>query len=46
MPFAAPKPTHYACTNCGYVFSTEQDLPERCPQCEHPKEAYVLVEED
>ncbi|MGH2425952.1 MAG: DUF7130 family rubredoxin-like protein [bacterium] len=46
MPFAASTPTHYKCTNCGHILPRDRELPERCPNCGQPKEAYVLVEED
>jgi len=46
MPLTEPKPTHYACTNCGHILPRDHELPERCPNCGQPKEAYVLVEED
>jgi len=45
--FPAPLATRYECTNCGHVMPKEADaLPQTCPVCGSPKEAFVLVEED
>ena len=44
--FPAPRPTRYECTNCGHILPKEAALPDTCPVCGSPKEAFVLVEED
>ena len=44
--FPTPRPTRYECTNCGHVLPKEAALPDTCPVCGSPKEAFVLVEED
>ncbi len=45
-PFPTPKPTRYQCTNCGHIVPKDRPLPETCPVCGSPKEAFVLIEED
>jgi len=36
----------WRCTRCGHLFVPGEELTERCPDCEAPKEEFVLVEED
>jgi rubrerythrin len=36
----------WRCTECGYVQERAQQLPDDCPNCGAPKEAFVLVDED
>lgn len=45
-PFPCPTPAHYKCTNCGHIIPKEDALPQACPSCGAPKEAFFLVEED
>jgi rubrerythrin len=44
--FPPPKATRYECTNCGHILPKDVALPEKCPVCACPKEAFVLIEED
>jgi len=36
----------WRCMECGYVQDKEEQLPEECPNCGSPKEAFLLIEED
>lgn len=53
-PFPHATATRYKCTNCGGDILPKEGaapeaaspLPERCPSCGAPKEAFLLVEED
>ncbi|MGH2400009.1 MAG: DUF7130 family rubredoxin-like protein [bacterium] len=45
-PFPTTRPTRHQCTNCGHVIPKDRSLPDSCPVCGSPKEAFILVEED
>lgn len=36
----------WRCTDCGYLLTRAEQLPEKCPDCGAPKEHFVLVTED
>lgn len=36
----------WRCTDCGYLLTRAEQLPEECPDCGAPKENFVLVTED
>ena len=36
----------WRCTDCGHVQARRDELPDGCPNCGAPREAFVLVEED
>ncbi len=36
----------WRCTDCGYLLTRAEQLPEQCPDCAAPKEHFVLVTED
>jgi len=36
----------WRCTDCGYLLTRAEQLPETCPDCGAPKEHFVLVTED
>ncbi|HUP27210.1 MAG TPA: CBS domain-containing protein [Chloroflexia bacterium] len=36
----------WRCTDCGYLLTRAEQLPEVCPDCGAPKEHFVLVTED
>lgn len=36
----------WRCTDCGYLLTRAEQLPDRCPDCGAPKEHFVLVTED
>ena len=36
----------WRCTDCGYLLTRAEQLPEQCPDCGAPKEHFVLVTED
>jgi rubredoxin len=36
----------WRCTDCGYLLTRAEQLPEECPDCGAPKEHFVLVTED
>lgn len=36
----------WRCTDCGYVLTRAEQLPDECPDCGAPKEHFVLVTED
>jgi CBS domain-containing protein len=36
----------WRCTDCGYLLTRAEQLPEQCPDCGAPKENFVLVTED
>jgi CBS domain-containing protein len=36
----------WRCTDCGYLLTRTEQLPEECPDCGAPKENFVLVTED
>lgn len=33
----------FICSNCGYI-STDENAPETCPVCDHPKEYFIKVD--
>lgn len=49
-PYPQSRPSRYKCTNCGHIIPKDAaalpTLPDRCPSCGAPKEAFFLVEED
>lgn len=36
----------WRCTDCGYLLTRAEQLPDNCPDCNAPKEHFVLVTED
>lgn len=36
----------WRCTDCGYLLTRTEQLPDQCPDCGAPKEHFVLVTED
>jgi CBS domain-containing protein/rubredoxin len=36
----------WRCTDCGYLLTRAEQLPDLCPDCGAPKEHFVLVTED
>lgn len=36
----------WRCTDCGYLLTRAEQLPDKCPDCGAPKEHFVLVTED
>ena len=36
----------WRCTDCGYLLTRAEQLPNECPDCAAPKEHFVLVTED
>jgi CBS domain-containing protein/rubredoxin len=36
----------WRCTDCGYLLTRAEQLPDMCPDCGAPKEHFVLVTED
>lgn len=36
----------WRCTDCGYLLTRAEQLPDECPDCGAPKEHFVLVIED
>jgi CBS domain-containing protein/rubredoxin len=36
----------WRCTDCGYLLTRAEQLPDECPDCAAPKEHFVLVTED
>lgn len=36
----------WRCTDCGYLLTRAEQLPDQCPDCGAPKENFVLVTED
>ncbi|HET9494458.1 MAG TPA: CBS domain-containing protein [Chloroflexia bacterium] len=36
----------WRCTDCGYLLTRAEQLPDQCPDCGAPKEHFVLVTED
>jgi rubredoxin len=36
----------WRCTDCGYLLTRAEQLPDHCPDCGAPKEHFVLVTED
>jgi CBS domain-containing protein/rubredoxin len=36
----------WRCTDCGYLLTRAEQLPDTCPDCGAPKEHFVLVTED
>jgi rubrerythrin len=36
----------WRCTDCGYLLTRADQLPDQCPDCGAPKEHFVLVTED
>ena len=36
----------WRCTECGYLQSRIETLPDECPNCGAEKESFVLVDED
>lgn len=36
----------WRCTDCGYLLTRAEQLPDECPDCGAPKENFVLVTED
>jgi CBS domain-containing protein/rubredoxin len=36
----------WRCTDCGYLLTRAEQLPDECPDCGAPKEDFVLVTED
>ncbi|MDQ6695780.1 MAG: CBS domain-containing protein [Chloroflexota bacterium] len=36
----------WRCTDCGYLLTRAEQLPDECPDCGAPKEHFVLVTED
>lgn len=36
----------WRCTDCGYLLTRAENLPDLCPDCGAPKEHFVLVTED
>lgn len=36
----------WRCTDCGYLLTRTEQLPDECPDCGAPKENFVLVTED
>ena len=36
----------WRCTDCGYLLTRAEQLPNQCPDCGAPKEHFVLVTED
>jgi|GEM_PF-657642 len=36
----------WRCTDCGYMLTRAEQLPDECPDCGAPKEHFVLVTED
>lgn len=36
----------WRCTDCGYLLTRAENLPDECPDCGAPKENFVLVTED
>jgi CBS domain-containing protein/rubredoxin len=36
----------WRCTDCGYLMTRAEQLPDSCPDCNAPKEHFVLVTED
>ncbi len=36
----------WRCTDCGYLLTRAEQLPDSCPDCGAPKEHFVLVTED
>ena len=36
----------WRCTDCGYLLTRAEQLPDSCPDCAAPKEHFVLVTED
>lgn len=36
----------WRCTECGYLQTRVEQLPDHCPNCGAAKEAFVLVDED
>jgi rubrerythrin len=36
----------WRCTECGYLQTRVEQLPDQCPNCGAVKEAFVLVDED
>jgi CBS domain-containing protein/rubredoxin len=36
----------WRCTDCGYLLTRAEQLPDACPDCGAPKEHFVLVTED
>jgi CBS domain-containing protein/rubredoxin len=36
----------WRCTDCGYLLTRAEQLPNECPDCGAPKEHFVLVTED
>ena len=43
--FKKDKPVMWKCRNCGYVFEGNE-VPEKCPVCEHPKSYFELWTEN
>jgi len=41
LVFKRPKPTRWACRNCGYVHEGTEP-PDSCPACAHPKSHFEL----
>jgi rubrerythrin len=36
----------WRCTECGYIQTRGEPLPDECPNCGAEKESFVLVDED
>jgi len=36
----------WRCTDCGYLLTRAEQLPDKCPDCGAPQEHFVLVTED
>lgn len=36
----------WRCTDCGFLLTRAEQLPDECPDCSAPKEHFVLVTED
>ncbi len=36
----------WRCTDCGYLLTRAEQLPDQCPDCGAPRENFVLVTED
>lgn len=36
----------WRCTDCGYLLTRAEQLPQQCPDCGAPRENFVLVTED
>jgi rubrerythrin len=43
--FKRPKKVVWRCINCGYLHE-EEEAPEKCPACDHPRDYYELLGEN